>query len=406
MVQRTKLGKKILVIFNAISTEGITSLSGGDRIVVELFKRWQNNFQEIRVITCRVGEKLFAQASHALHNFIFSVIHIPKKYYQNLFILYVSRTLKGLMMVSKLQNEKFDFVYSSSDFWPDVIPAFWLKLIKPKTTWLAGFYMFAPNPIANDSPYKDENFLKGLLYYLTQLPIYFIVKTFADYVLVTSEPDVEKFITSKRPKEKIIVVQGGVEIIESEKYLADRENIISPEKRKYDACFVGRFHYQKGVEELIDIWKRVCNRIPNATLAMIGTGPLEEKVKRKIIELNLNKNINLFGFRDGKEKYGIFKNSKIILHPATYDSGGMAAAEGMAWGLPGVSFDLPALKSYYPKGMIKTKRFDLDEFANNIIELLHNQNRYNKISENAHDLIKKSWDWNKKSNQIFNKIFC
>ena len=43
----------------------------------------------------------------------------------------------------------------------------------------------------------------------------------------------------------------------------------------------------------------------------------------------------------------------MVVHPAIFDSGGMAAAEAMAWGLPGVSFDLPALKTYYPQGMIK-----------------------------------------------------
>ena len=50
----------------------------------------------------------------------------------------------------------------------------------------------------------------------------------------------------------------------------------------------------------------------------------------------------------------IFKDSKIVLHAAIYDSGGMAACEAMACELPGVSFDLPALKTCYPKGMFKT----------------------------------------------------
>jgi len=31
----------------------------------------------------------------------------------------------------------------------------------------------------------------------------------------------------------------------------------------------------------------------------------------------------------------------------------MAAMEAMAWSLPGVCFDLEALKTYYPKGMVK-----------------------------------------------------
>ncbi|PIU03202.1 hypothetical protein COT44_04905 [Candidatus Shapirobacteria bacterium CG08_land_8_20_14_0_20_39_18] len=168
---------------------------------------------------------------------------------------------------------------------------------------------------------------------------------------------------------------------------------------------MGRFHYQKGVLELIDIWKLVCQKKPEAKLAMIGNGPLEKNVLIKIREYKLEKNIDLLGFLDGEKKYEIFKQSKMIIHPATYDSGGMAAAEGMAWELPGVSFDLESLKTYYPSGMIKTKCYNLREFADNIISLLDNEKLYQKISKEAHTLIVGVWDWEKRTDFISRKIF-
>ena len=94
-----------------------------------------------------------------------------------------------------------------------------------------------------------------------------------------------------------------------------------------------------------------------------------------------------------------------MVHPATYDSGGMAAAEELAWGLPGVSFDLEALMTYYPKGMLKTACFDKDIFARNIISLLTNKNLYRKTAKDAHDLILESWDWNKQVENISQSIF-
>jgi len=156
---------------------------------------------------------------------------------------------------------------------------------------------------------------------------------------------------------------------------------------------------------LIDIWKKVCEKKKNSRLAMIGNGPLEGDVKKKIKELRLEKNIDLLGFKDGEDKYEIFKQSKIILHPATYDSGGMAAAEGMAWGLPGVSFDLEALKTYYPKGMVKTPSGDIEKFADNILLLLEDKGYYQRISKEARDLIVEVWDWKKRAEDIFNKVF-
>jgi len=119
----------------------------------------------------------------------------------------------------------------------------------------------------------------------------------------------------------------------------------------------------------------------------------------------MNENITLFGFKSGKDKFDIFKNSKIVVHPAIYDSGGMAAAEAMAWGLPGVSFDLESLKTYYPQGMLKSPQNNFQSFADNIVKLLTDSKLYNQISDDALELIRKEWDWSKRSQDIYKKIF-
>ncbi|HBE01670.1 MAG TPA: hypothetical protein DC049_04250, partial [Spirochaetia bacterium] len=174
---------------------------------------------------------------------------------------------------------------------------------------------------------------------------------------------------------------------------------------EYDAVFIGRFHAQKGAVELIDIWKKVCARKNGSRLAMIGAGPLETVIRKKIGEYNLEKNISFFGFLDGIPKLEVFKKSRMVLHPAIYDSGGMAACEAMACGLPGVSFDLPALKTYYPQGMLKTACFDFEAFAANILRLLYDETLYQKLSCEALALVRENWDWNKRAEDIWNEVF-
>ena len=197
-------------------------------------------------------------------------------------------------------------------------------------------------------------------------------------------------------KNKIIVIEGGIDLKLSSK--------VKYRKPKFDAVFIGRFHQQKGVLELIDIWKIVTEKKKNVKLAMIGSGALENEVKEKIKKANLEKNIILFGFKDGIEKIKIFKNSKIVLHPALYDSGGMAACEAMACKLPGVSYNLEALKTYYPKGMLKTKIGDKKEFAKNILLLLENKKLYNKLKKQAYSLARE-WDWDKRAEEIYRESF-
>jgi glycosyltransferase involved in cell wall biosynthesis len=263
--------------------------------------------------------------------------------------------------------------------------------------WVAGFYLFAPSPFNKESPYKGKSMLKGLIYYLSQFPVYSLLRRNADMVWVTNESDRWRFIDNKRlMPDSVVAVRGGVDT-------KTPLLIPTPKKKRFDAVFIGRLHPQKGVLELVDIWKFVSVKRKSAQLAIIGVGNLENDLVKKIKDCELENNIFLLGFKDGVEKLKIFKDSKVVVHPAIYDSGGMAACEAMACGLPGVSFDLPALKSYYPKGMLKTPCFDLEAFAENILRLLNDEALHRKTAEDALSLAK-DWDWDKRAEDLLNIV--
>ena len=230
--------------------------------------------------------------------------------------------------------------------------------------------------------------LRGLGYYLMQRLTLLIVNKWANVVYVTSIPEVKYF-----PKKRVIVVKGGVNIPHKQGYRWEAW---------HSAIFIGRFHYQKGVLKLIDIWSKVNKVLPSATLKMVGEGVLLKKCIKK--RNSLGANITFLPFTDGigKEKY--IRESKIILHPATYDSGGMACAEGMAYGLPAVGFDLEAHKTYYAKGMIKVNT--IQQFADEIVKLLTDREYYNYWSKEARDYTVKEWDWDKRAEEIYVESDC
>ncbi len=403
-----KQKQRILFLFNNIddTIQGApmrtTSADGGTNIWLNFINGLEN--KDIFISTQKGNKKkyLFKLKNKKIHFYEFT----PFYTYTKIRLGFVEILLRTLLLPSKLWRKfkKIDYLVSSSDFWPDSIPAFFLKMRNRKLIWIAGFFLTAPAPWQKDNPYKGKRFLIGFFYWFTQLPVYFLIKRYADFVLVTSEPDVEKFITKKRDRSKIIVAQGGVKVGEAKKFLAGK-SWIPLEKRKYDVCYLGRFHYQKGVLELIDIWQKVCQKRPKAKLVMIGIGPLENEVKEKIKKYGLEENVDLLGFKDGQEKYQIFKQAKIMVHPATYDSGGMASAEGMAWGLPVVGFDLECHQTYYPRGMIKAPRDNLNKFSEKIIQLLEDKKLYQKYSSEAVDLAQKVWDWHIRVDKIKAGIF-
>ncbi|HSY18352.1 MAG TPA: glycosyltransferase family 4 protein, partial [Candidatus Acidoferrales bacterium] len=218
----------------------------------------------------------------------------------------------------------------------------------------------------------------------------------AKMLLVTGEEDREFMISEGRSPDSVYAVKGGVD-------LSIPQSVPEPPKKEYDVIFIGRLHPQKGPLELMEIWKMVVAKKPDARLAVIGSGPLEVQCRAKVEKLGLTKNVEFFGFRDGVEKYKIVKASRVVVHPAVYDSGGMAAAEALCCGLPGVSFDLPALRTYYPRGWLKASQGDMSGLADQILKLLSDDKLYAATSKDAL-AAGLEWDWNARAIAIWNAI--
>lgn len=379
----------------ALAAHGV-GISGGDRIFIEFAKRWSKE-NALLIITSLEGSKMYWRQSASRDNAVVKTLDMPKLNFLTEYLLKIFLGIKiGLTTVIPSQSNHI--VYSASEFWMDSLPAFILKLRYPKTIWVAAWYQTAPNPLIGfgNGRYK----LSALWYWLSQLPIKPLISRFADYVLINNEN--ERVIFPKLDSQnKTIVVLGAVNLEEIMTYIENHKKSI----KKYDAVFQGRFHPQKGVIELVDIWKDVVSKLPNANLAMIGDGPLMSSVIARVKELGLTDRITLFGYIfDGEKKYQIFSQSKLVVHPALYDSGGMASAEAMAFGLPCVAFDLPAYLSYYPQGMIKVKAGDLKAFANQTIYLLkHNKSR-SELGKEASSMIKKKWSWNERAKEVYERI--
>ncbi|HBG47728.1 MAG TPA: hypothetical protein DDW94_12190 [Deltaproteobacteria bacterium] len=370
------------------------SLSGGDRIFMECAGRWASRGHRVLVYVWEEGLEMCKRNRLEGVEFVLWPAGRFKKY--GFALNYMMRTVEGsLGALRKKAEEGPHIVYSASDFWPDSIPAYLLSK-RLKANWIAGFYLFAPAPFKGFRGAHAGRRLpdaKALCYYLHQKPVYKLINKKADAVFVTCEDDREVFLSAGRAPQDVVTVRGGVDAFAPVGAL--------PLRKDYDACFVGRFHPQKGVLELVGIWEDVVKRRPSARLALIGadSARYRKMVEEEISSRGLEKRIDLLGFMDGEDKYRIFRRSRVIVHPAVYDSGGMAACEGMAWGLPAVGFDLPALKRYYPKGMLKAPVGSSREFARLILRLLEDEQLYERTRDDAVSLAKE-WDWGRRADEL------
>ena len=112
---------------------------------------------------------------------------------------------------------------------------------------------------------------------------------------------------------------------------AEREkNRIAPEQKVL--LHVGRFNDQKNHTFLIDIFREVLKREPNAVLRLVGTGMHFEAIKKKVAELGMNGSVQFAGTTTHPEKE--YNMADIFVMPSLYESFGLVTVEAQCCGLP------------------------------------------------------------------------
>lgn len=125
--------------------------------------------------------------------------------------------------------------------------------------------------------------------------------------------------------------------IDSQNFIADVDtrNEIRKElgvEDKFVVGHVGRLHPQKNHDFLIDVFAELKKKKPNAELILVGTGPLEEKVKSKVAEKGFSGCVHFLGNR--KDMNRIYQAMDVFVFPSLFEGLGIVAIEAQAAGVP------------------------------------------------------------------------
>ena len=139
----------------------IDSLDGGSRIFIECARRWVSSGVKIYFFTSEEGYGLLNR--YGLKSIKYVIASSSKYRNLGLYGQYVVRMIKQSLNVSKIELSKGrNIIYSGSDFWPDAIPAFIMKMRFKRVKWVAGFYLFASNPLSSEHSLQRQSRLKGI----------------------------------------------------------------------------------------------------------------------------------------------------------------------------------------------------------------------------------------------------
>lgn len=133
---------------------------------------------------------------------------------------------------------------------------------------------------------------------------------------------------------KFGIVQNA---IDSQKFIADaniREEIRKALRveNKFVVGHVGRMQPEKNHDFLIDVFAELKKSKPDAELILIGTGPLEDKVKGKVAEKGLSNCVHFLGNR--KDMNRIYQAMDAFVFPSLFEGLGIVAIEAQAAGVP------------------------------------------------------------------------
>lgn len=94
---------------------------------------------------------------------------------------------------------------------------------------------------------------------------------------------------------------------------------------------IGRFEEQKNHDVLINIFEEIVKKRPNSHLILIGEGSLEDRIKNKVIKLDLQSKVSFLGLRDDIPQ--LLKAMDVFLMPSLYEGLPISAVEAQAAGL-------------------------------------------------------------------------
>ncbi len=197
-----------------------------------------------------------------------------------------------------------------------------------------------------------------------------------------------------------IVVRGGrAGIFLRENHLSNNNFIITgaidvtkfkPDNtvtKDYDIVTVTRLVPNKGVEAFLDCVYELKKHKPNIKAAIVGGGPLQQKLEQSTAQLDIKDNVFFLGKLD--QVNTVLTRSRLFVLLSPSEGMSIAMLEAMSCGLPVVVTDVGDLQDVirgHGSGILLESN-NATEAAQNILSLLNDENLYESYSKSARDTI-------------------
>ena len=254
-------------------------------------------------------------------------------------------------------------------------------------------YIVSPRGSLDDNAFNVSSKFVKVFYYKLCLK-QFIKHANAIHFATNDEiKNVTSFV--ELPDERI-VVPNGFDLTELQNLpnKGEFKNKYNLDGKRY-ILFLGRIHKQKGINFLLEAFKKIRNVIPNLYLVIAG---FEQKRYMKEIQKWINENglpnkIIFTGLITGKEKLAAYIDADVFVLSSYFESFGMTVVEAIGCGVPIIISDRVGIKDdvlKYNAGIVTS--LNSSQIAEAILSILNSQTLAAKLSQNGYKLLEEKYD--------------
>lgn len=215
-------------------------------------------------------------------------------------------------------------------------------------------------------------------------------------------------VLSEEWKELIskIVPKEQIRVIENYAMMQNLEEVSMRFETRYNnkqILFLGEIGRRKGAYDIPKIIDNVCNRIPDATFLIAGSGDVERV--RSLVNPKYQRLVKFPGWLRGKEKEAALWNSTLFLLPSYNEGLPMSILDAMGYALPIISTNVGGIANlvYTDDGICNGQLFapgDTEGMSEAIIYYLENKDAQLAAGNKSLEIINKKYSFTAHLNKL------
>lgn len=166
--------------------------------------------------------------------------------------------------------------------------------------------------------------------------------------------------------------------------------------------FLGGLKSRKNLPFLLEVWRGVARLRPEAMLLIVGSGPSEGGLRRRVKALGLRDTVVFAGRVPEAEKVAYYNLADVMVSPSSLEGFGFSVAEAMSCGLPVVVSDQGALPELVVDGRsgFVCAAGSVDQFTRGLLDLLADLDLRRRFGAFNQERIGREYRWEQCSRRV------